>query len=81
MQPDLVEHVSEVDNAANAVVSTARDPADNSDRLPATPSVTRDSLRTNDSGVFYRRLMKSYVGVHGDKLSACPADNFYYAHA
>ena len=57
--------------------------ADNSDRLPAVPNVTGDSLNTNDCGIFYKRLMKSYVGLHGasspqDKLFACPADTFYY---
>ena len=57
--------------------------ADNSDRLPAAPNVTGDSLNTNDCGIFYKRLMKSYVGLHGasssqDKLFACPADTFYY---
>jgi len=57
--------------------------ADNSDRLPAAPNVTGDSLSTNDCGVFYKRLMKSYVGLHGasssqDKVFACPADTFYY---
>lgn len=57
--------------------------ADNSDRLPAVPHVTGDSLSTNDCGIFYKRLMKSYVGLHGasspqDKLFACPADSFYY---
>ena len=57
--------------------------ADNNDRLPAAANVSGDSLRTNDCGVFYKRLMKSYVGLHGasssqDKLFACPADTFYY---
>ena len=57
--------------------------ADNGDRFPAVPHVTGDSLNTNDCGKFYKRLMKSYVGLHGasssqDKLFACPADRFYY---
>ncbi len=57
--------------------------ADNGDRFPAAPHVTGDSLSTNDCGMFYKRLMKSYVGLHGasssqDKLFACPADTFFY---
>ncbi len=57
--------------------------ADNGDRFPATRYVTADSLNTNDCGIFYKRLIKSYVGLHGpsspkDKLFACPADTFYY---
>jgi len=57
--------------------------ADNGDRLPAAPNVTGDSLSTNDCGIFYKRLMKNYVGLQGassprDKLFACPADTFYY---
>ena len=57
--------------------------ADNGDRLPAARDVTGDSLATNDCGIFYKRLMKSYVGLQGapspqDKLFACPADTFYY---
>jgi prepilin-type N-terminal cleavage/methylation domain-containing protein len=57
--------------------------ADNSDQFPAAPNVTGDVLNTNDCGIFYKRLMKSYVGLHGvsssqDKVFACPADSFYY---
>ena len=57
--------------------------ADNGDSFPAAPNVTGDSLNTNDCGLFYKRLMKSYVGLHGasssqDKLFACPADTFFY---
>src|SRR5262252_2241200 len=57
--------------------------ADNGDRLPAAPNVTGDSMGTNDCGIFYKRLVKSYVGLQGaslpqDKLFACPADAFYY---
>lgn len=57
--------------------------ADHNDRLPAVAHVTGDALGTNDCGVFYKRLMKSYVGLHGpssssDKVFACPADTFYY---
>ncbi len=56
---------------------------DNGDRFPAAPHVTGDSLGTNDCGLFYKRLMKSYVGLHGasspgDQVFACPSDTFYY---
>ena len=43
--------------------------ADNGDRFPAVRNVTADSLNTNDCGVFYKRLMKSYVGLHGASSS------------
>lgn len=57
--------------------------ADSGDKLPAVPYVTADSLNTNDCGIFYKRLIKTYVGQTGaaldnDKLFACPADTFYY---
>ncbi len=57
--------------------------ADNGDTLPAAPNVTGDTLGTNDCGIFYKRLMKNYVGLQGasspqDKVFACPADTFYY---
>jgi prepilin-type N-terminal cleavage/methylation domain-containing protein len=56
---------------------------DNGDTLPAAPNVTWVSLETNHFAIFYKRLMKNYVGLHGasspqDKLFACPADTFYY---
>jgi prepilin-type N-terminal cleavage/methylation domain-containing protein len=57
--------------------------ADNGDTLPAAANVTGNALSTNDCGIFYKRLVKSYVGVQGassprDKVFACPADTFYY---
>lgn len=57
--------------------------ADNEDTLPAAPNVTGTTLQTNDCGIFYKRLMKCYVGLQGasspqDQLFACPADTFYY---
>jgi prepilin-type N-terminal cleavage/methylation domain-containing protein len=56
---------------------------DNNDTLPAAPNVTGTTIQTNDCGVFYKRLMKSYVGLQGasspqDKVFACPADTFFY---
>lgn len=57
--------------------------ADNNDRLPAVAYVTGDPLSTNDCGVFYKRLIRGYVGLEGaasahDKVFACPADRFFY---
>jgi prepilin-type N-terminal cleavage/methylation domain-containing protein len=56
---------------------------DNGDTLPAVAYVTGDTLGTNDCGLFYKRLMKNYVGLQGasspqDRVFACPADTFYY---
>ncbi|MDB6109865.1 MAG: hypothetical protein JWR69_1615 [Pedosphaera sp.] len=56
---------------------------DNGDTLPATTYVSGDGFATNHAAIFYKQLMKSYVGLQGasspqDKLFACPADAFYY---
>jgi prepilin-type N-terminal cleavage/methylation domain-containing protein len=56
---------------------------DNGDTLPAAPNVTGTTIQTNDCGIFYKRLMKNYVGLQGtsspqDKVFACPADAFFY---
>jgi prepilin-type N-terminal cleavage/methylation domain-containing protein len=56
---------------------------DNGDTLPSAPDVTATSYATNHFSIFYKRLMKSYVGLYGasspqDRLFACPADTFYY---
>jgi prepilin-type N-terminal cleavage/methylation domain-containing protein len=56
---------------------------DNGDTLPAAPNVTGTTIQTNDCGIFYKRLIKSYVGLQGvsspqDKVFACPADTFFY---
>jgi prepilin-type N-terminal cleavage/methylation domain-containing protein len=56
---------------------------DHGDKLPADPNVTGGIIATNHWGIFYKRLMKSYVGLQGasssqDKLFACPADTFNY---
>jgi prepilin-type N-terminal cleavage/methylation domain-containing protein len=56
---------------------------DNNDTLPAESGLVAESYATNDFAIFYKRLMKSYVGINGpsssqDKLFACPADTFYY---
>jgi prepilin-type N-terminal cleavage/methylation domain-containing protein len=57
--------------------------ADNSDTLPAAPDVTIAGYATNHFAIFYKQLVKGYVGLRGasspqDKLFACPADTFYY---
>jgi prepilin-type N-terminal cleavage/methylation domain-containing protein len=56
---------------------------DNHDTFPAARGLIGDPLKTNHVGIFYKHLMKDYVGLHGpsspqDKLFACPADCFYY---
>ncbi|HXT11963.1 MAG TPA: DUF1559 domain-containing protein [Candidatus Angelobacter sp.] len=56
---------------------------DHSDTLPATLNVTGGILAPDHWGIFYKRLVKSYVGLQGlssrqDKLFACPADTFCY---
>jgi prepilin-type N-terminal cleavage/methylation domain-containing protein len=56
---------------------------DNGDMLPTDPNITGGILTTNHWGIFYKRLMKSYVGLQGpsssrEKVFACPADTFYY---
>ncbi len=60
---------------------------DNHDSLPATPKTSFGRIHhpaTNGFAFFYKRLVKSYVGLQGasssqDRMSfACPADTFYY---
>jgi prepilin-type N-terminal cleavage/methylation domain-containing protein len=56
---------------------------DNGDRFPVDPNITGGVLTTNHWGIFYKRLMKSYVGLKQpsssrEKIFACPADTFYY---
>lgn len=56
---------------------------DNSDTLPDAPNLTWNELETNHFLIFYKRLVKNYVGLQGasssqDKLFACPADAFFY---
>lgn len=57
--------------------------ADNHDTLPSAPNLTGDDLATNHAAVFYKRLVKSYLGLSGasspqDRVFACPADTFFY---
>ena len=56
--------------------------ADNGDRLPAAPNVTAYSIEPNHFAVFYKRLVKHYVGLREaappDRVFACPADRFFY---
>ena len=56
---------------------------DHADILPATPNVTWTIIETNHFAIFYKRLMKSYVGLRGDssaqdRVFACPADSFFH---
>jgi prepilin-type processing-associated H-X9-DG protein len=57
---------------------------DNHDTLPAAPDT--DAMgRTNGFCIFYKELVKGYVGLKGvasaqDKVFACPADRFFYSY-
>jgi prepilin-type N-terminal cleavage/methylation domain-containing protein len=56
---------------------------DNGDTLPAEPGLCAASYATNDFAIYFKHLVKSYVGINGvsspqDKVFACPADMFYY---
>ena len=56
---------------------------DNGDTLPAASGLCGVSYATNDFAIFFKQLMKSYVGLNGasspqDKLFACPTDTFFY---
>ena len=56
---------------------------DNRDVLPAAPNITAEGYVTNEYDVFYKDMVKGYVGLHGasssqDRLFACPGDVFYY---
>lgn len=57
--------------------------ADNADRLPAAGGITWGGIETNHFAIFYKRLIKSYVGrgegmAASDRLFTCPADQFFY---
>jgi prepilin-type N-terminal cleavage/methylation domain-containing protein len=56
---------------------------DNEDTFPSAPDIAAAGYATNHFSIFYKRLMKSYLGLQGpsspqDKVFACPADTFYY---
>lgn len=56
---------------------------DNSDTLPAAADVSGAVITTNHWAIFYKRLVKHYLGLSGasspvDKVFACPVDAFYY---
>jgi len=52
---------------------------DNKDILPDTPGLTHIGIETNHFAIFYKRMIRSYVGLSGpDPTFACPADMFYY---
>ncbi len=71
------------DNLLQINLATHMYAADYSDTLPSEPGVIATTFATNHYSIFYKELVKSYVGLHGasspqDKVSACPADTFYY---
>jgi prepilin-type N-terminal cleavage/methylation domain-containing protein len=56
---------------------------DNGDAFPAGLNVTGGVLTSNHWAIFYKELVKNYVGLQGaaspqDRVFACPADTFYY---
>jgi prepilin-type N-terminal cleavage/methylation domain-containing protein/prepilin-type processing-associated H-X9-DG protein len=57
---------------------------ENGDVLPAAPNtVAYTAFVTNHFAIFYKGLVKGYVGLQGasspeDKIFACPADTFYF---
>jgi prepilin-type N-terminal cleavage/methylation domain-containing protein len=56
---------------------------ENNDTLPAETNLCATSYATNDFAIYFKHLVKTYVGINGvsstqDKLFACPADTFYY---
>ncbi len=72
-----------ISNLRQLSIGTHLYASDNGDTLPAAANITGNSIETNHAAIFYKRLMKSYVGLQGasspqDKLFACPADIFYY---
>jgi prepilin-type N-terminal cleavage/methylation domain-containing protein len=58
--------------------------AANADTLPAAPNtVAYTAFVTNHFAIFYKSLVKEYLGLAGasslqDRIFACPADNFYF---
>jgi type II secretory pathway pseudopilin PulG len=56
---------------------------DNAETLPAGAPIAGGPLATNHWGMFYRPLVQTYLGLHGepsprDKVFACPSDTFLY---
>ncbi len=56
---------------------------DNHDTLPAAANITAMGFVTNEYDVFYKSMVKGYVGLHSasspqDKIFTCPADVFFY---
>ena len=76
-------HANCVSNARQIGFAIHLYAADNRDILPDALNLTWNALETNHFLIFYKRLVKNYVGLQGassrqDKLFACPADTFYY---
>jgi prepilin-type N-terminal cleavage/methylation domain-containing protein len=56
---------------------------DNNDTFPAAANVTGGPINANHWGIFYKELMKNYIGLQDaatpqDKVFACPSDTFYF---
>ena len=47
---------------------------DNASTLPAAPNVTGWDIETNHWAIFYKRLIKNYVGLHG---ASSPQDKVF----
>ena len=55
----------------------------NNDTLPAESGLCANSYATNDFAIFFKHLVKDYVGLNSapvpqDNVFGCPADTFYY---
>jgi prepilin-type N-terminal cleavage/methylation domain-containing protein len=76
------QHANCISNARQIGFAIHLYAADNRDTLPNALNLTWNALETNHFLIFYKRLVKNYVGLQGaptqDKLFACPADTFYY---
>ena len=77
------KHANCISNARQISFAIQLYAADNGDTLPDAQNLTWNELETNHFLIFYKRLVKNYVGLQGasspqDKLFACPADTFYY---
>ena len=72
-----------INNLRQVSLGTHLYAADNADIFPSAPDTSFAGYATNHFSIFYKELVKGYVGLHGasspqDKLFACPADTFYY---
>src|SRR5206468_444762 len=63
-----------ISNLRQLSVGTHLYASDNGDTLPAAPNVTGESIETNRVAIFYKRLMKTYVGLQG---ASSPQDKLF----